>query len=74
MGRPEFARPGRGPDLHSLVAEALDATGWSAERREAFTCDLLYALCSEYEDMRAVEEEWIGGSDPSDDPQEMRPR
>lgn len=62
-----------GPDLHSLLCEVLDSTGWNAERREAFTCDFLYALCVEFEEMRTVEE-WRDGTDCEDDPHEMRPR
>ncbi len=79
-GRPESAREpdigesGRRPDLHSLVAEALDATGWTPERREAWTRDFLYAFCVESEEMAALDSEWRDGSDPADDPREMRAR
>ncbi len=73
-GRPEFAREpdigesGRRTDLHSLVAEALDATGWTPERREAWMCDFLYAFCVESEETRALEGEWRDGSESGEDP------
>lgn len=56
------------PDLHSLVTEALNATGWGEERREAFLMDFLYALCVEAEEMARIDEEWRDGTESEDDP------
>lgn len=59
---------GSEPDMHELVSEALEATGWSPERKEMFLCDFLYAFCVEVEEMKALDSEWMfGGTDCEDD-------